>query len=223
MTSAQITVELSTIAIFVLTLLLTFFITREYAIKRARALLFWSLGLWLFVAGVALEIAFAFGVYNGWLANSYIVVVTLLVQFLALGSMQLINSAKLKKAYYGFCIVATAILFYSVIAYPAAYILSSAGVAVKSTSLAATIASLLITFPAAAILVVVAALTYIKTRSLKMLSIIAGVIVVSAAGTLYIVSFPALLYYSEFFGILLLWLGFFDMHMLKPKGKLSIR
>ena len=219
MTSVQITVAISTIVILVLTLLLTFFITRDYAVKRTRALLFWSLGLWLFVAGVGLETAFALGVYNGWLANLYIVVVTLLVQFLALGSMQLISSTKLKKAYYGFCIATTAILFYSVIAFPAAYILSSAGVAIKSTSLAATIASLLTTFPAAAILVAVAALTYIKTRSPKMLSIIAGVIVVSVAGTLYIVSFPALLYYSEFFGILLLWLGFFDMRMLRLKGK----
>ncbi len=46
------------------------------------------------------------------------------------------------------------------------------------------------------------------TASKKMLSIIAGVIIVSIAGSLYIVHFPAFLYYSEFIGISLLWFGF---------------
>ena len=56
----------------------------------------------------------------------------------------------------------------------------------------------------------IAAISYKRTRSKKMLSIIAGVIVVSIAGTLYIASFPEFLYFSEFIGILLLWAGFFD-------------
>ncbi|MEM3841580.1 MAG: hypothetical protein QXN59_02730, partial [Candidatus Micrarchaeaceae archaeon] len=64
------------------------------------------------------------------------------------------------------------------------------------------------TFPAAIILIAIAAKSYIKKRSAKMISIIAGVLVVSTAGTLYIAAFPAFLYYSEFIGILLLWLGF---------------
>ncbi|MDE1870492.1 MAG: hypothetical protein KGH71_05965, partial [Candidatus Micrarchaeota archaeon] len=66
------------------------------------------------------------------------------------------------------------------------------------------------TFPAATVLVIVAAMGYRRTRSLKMVSIIAGVVVVSVAGTLYIASFPSFLYYAEFAGMLLLWMGFYD-------------
>ena len=77
------------------------------------------------------------------------------------------------------------------------------------------VTSSIATFPAAIVIIWVAAASYIQKRNVKMLSIIAGVIVVSIAGTLYIASFPAFLYYSEFFGILLLWLGFFDFSKLK--------
>jgi hypothetical protein len=61
------------------------------------------------------------------------------------------------------------------------------------------------------------AVSYRKTRNKKLLSIIAGVIVVSIAGTLYIVAFPAFLYYAELAGIALLWLGFVDFK--SPGGK----
>ncbi len=216
---SSLVVQLSTVVILLLALVLAFFITREYSVKRARPLLFWSVGLWMFAAGVAIEVLFAFNIYYGWLADLYVAVVALLVQFLAVGSMQLVKSPMARKAYYLFCVATTAFLLYSVVAFPAAYILNSVGVAVKPTSTMATVASLLMTLPAAGILVAVALLTYIKTRNPKMLSIIAGVVVVSFAGTLYIVSFPALLYYSEFIGILLLWIGFFDMRMLRPTGR----
>jgi hypothetical protein len=72
-----------------------------------------------------------------------------------------------------------------------------------------------VTFPAAIILILIAALSYRKTRNPKLISIIIGVVVVSVAGTLYIVQFPAFLYYAEFIGILLLWIGFVDFSLIK--------
>jgi len=72
------------------------------------------------------------------------------------------------------------------------------------------ITSSLVTFPASAILIIVAAFSYYKGHDRRMLSIILGTIIVSVAGTLYIAQFPAFLYYAEFIGIVLLWLGFFD-------------
>ena len=48
-----------------------------------------------------------------------------------------------------------------------------------------------------------------------MLSIIAGVVVVSIAGGLYIAAVPVFLYYSEFVGIILLWFGFFSFKKAK--------
>ncbi len=76
--------------------------------------------------------------------------------------------------------------------------------------LSVVITSSIVTFPAAAILIIVAGISYYRGHDKKMLSIILGTIIVSIAGTLYIVQFPAFLYYAEFIGIVLLWLGFFD-------------
>lgn len=74
--------------------------------------------------------------------------------------------------------------------------------------LSVVIASSIITFPAAIIIIALALKTYFKQKKPKMISIVLGVIVVSIAGTLYVVQVPAFLYYSEFIGILLLWYGF---------------
>ncbi len=79
------------------------------------------------------------------------------------------------------------------------------------------IASSTVTFPAAAVIIAVAALSYKSTKSRKMLSIITGVVIVSIAGTLYIAAYPEFLYYAEFVGILLLWLGFFDFGVLRKR------
>ena len=73
--------------------------------------------------------------------------------------------------------------------------------------------SSIITFPAAAVLAIIAIKSYLKTKDIRNLSIVAGVIVVSVAGTLYIVQFPSLLYLAEFIGIAMLWIGFY-----RPKG-----
>ena len=72
------------------------------------------------------------------------------------------------------------------------------------------VASSIATFPASLVIIATALLSYLKTRSRKMLSIILGVIIVSIAGTLYIVQFPVLLYYAEALGIVLLWIGFYS-------------
>ncbi len=70
------------------------------------------------------------------------------------------------------------------------------------------VSSSFVSFPAAFFIILIAALSYKKSRNIKLLSIIAGVIVVSIAGTLYIAAIPVFLYYAEFIGILLLWIGF---------------
>jgi hypothetical protein len=204
------TVEFSTILIFILSTILAIFLTQNYFQKRTRSYLFWSLGLWCFSVGVVEEILFAFGYYSGLLIDSYLVIVALLVQFLALGSLQLVKSRRAKAAYSLYSIVGT-------VAIVALFFVTSVGNVVQNyvvygnLPLSVVIVSSLITFPVAAIIVATAALSYKKSKSYKMLSIIAGVVTVSIAGSLYIVQFPAFLYYSEFAGILLLWLGFFSL------------
>ncbi|EQD66108.1 conserved hypothetical protein, membrane [mine drainage metagenome] len=169
--------------------------------------MFWSIGMWFFTIGVLLEIVFAAGIYSEALIAIYLFTAVLVVESLALGSMQLIKSAVLKRSYYIYSIAATALLAYSLYTSNIGnVILHHIVFGLLPTFI--VIASSIITFPAAIILIAIAAMSYMHKHSMKMLSIIAGVLVVSVAGTLYIAAFPAFLYYSEFIGILLLWAGF---------------
>ena len=198
-----------TVIVFVLTLVLTLIMTGSYLRGRKSSTLFWSLGMWSFTIGVLLEILFALGIYSEPLIALYLFIVAILVEFLALGSMQLIQSKKLKQIYYVYCILSTIFVAYSLIATKITnFILNY--IAYGNPPLLVIYSSSFVTFPAAAILIIIAAKSYLQKKSYKTLSIILGVVIVSIAGTLYIVQFPSLLYAAEFIGILLLWAGFYS-------------
>lgn len=201
-----------TIVVFILSLVLTIFLTKSYLRVNKSNLLFWSLGLWAFTIGVLLEILFAYGLYSTFLIDLYLFIVAVLVEFLALGSMELMQSRKLKGSYYLFCIASTIFVLYSLVVSKMPNLISNY-IVYGPLPILVVYSSSIVTFPAAAILVIIAALSYRKKKDYRMLSIIIGVIIVSVAGTLYIVSFPAFLYIAEFIGIVLLWIGFF-----RPKG-----
>ena len=205
----QFSVELSTVVIFILSTVLAGFLTRNYVQRKSRNYLFWSIGLWLFSVGVLEEIIFSLGYYDQFLIKSYLGVVAVLVESLALGSIQMVKSEKVRNAYYLYAVLTTIATIYILSSVSIGNVLINY-VVFGALPLSVIVVSSVITFPAAAIIVVTAALSYRKSRSYKMLSIISGVIVVSIAGSLYIAEFPAFLYFSEFAGILLLWLGFYS-------------
>jgi cytochrome bd-type quinol oxidase subunit 2 len=204
----QIEALVITVVTFILSLVLTIFLTKSYLKGRKTSNLFWSLGMWAFTIGVLLEIIFAMAIYNAFLNAFYLLIVALLVELLALGSIQLIKSRNMKICYYVFSVIATIFVIYSLIATSNANLVKDY-VASEVPSLLVIYASSIITFPAAVIIAVIALLSYKRTKDYRNLSIFVGVCFVSIAGTLYIAAFPALLYISEFVGILLLWNGFF--------------
>ena len=205
--TSQLAAEITTIVVFVASLGLAAVMSFKYAKKQSKPLLWWSIGMWIFALGVLLEIFFAFGSVSQLLVSIYLLVVALIVEALAMGSMQLVKSKKIRNSYYVFAAASSLLLIYSVAAAPSPNVIISY-VAGGPPSLPVILASSLITFPAAVILVVVAYLGYRQRHDKRLLSIIAGVVVVSVAGTLYIVQYPALLYLSEVIGIGLLWYGF---------------
>ncbi len=150
---------------------------------------------------------FAFGIYSYLLAFIYLLTVSLVVGFLALGSIFLLNNKVLKSLFIVYFIFTTIFLIYTLITSQIGNIIVNYVVA-GSIPLPIIISSSLMTFVSSIIIIVIAALSYKRKKDKRMLSIIAGILVVSFAGTMYIASFPSLLYYSEFIGILLLWLGF---------------
>lgn len=212
--------EISTIIILILSLGLTLIITGNYLKKKQASLLAYTSGLWIFSISVALEVVFSTGYETGLLLKSYLVLVAILVELLALGSVLLLHSRKFTISYGVFMIISTAFILISAAVSPVGDIVTH-GVVFGVIPLLISISSIVITFPAAIVLILIAAVSYKKTRNPKLISIIIGVIVVSVAGTLYIVEFPAFLYYAEFVGILLLWIGFVDFSFIKKMFKRS--
>ncbi|MEM4772136.1 MAG: hypothetical protein QW460_03960 [Thermoplasmatales archaeon] len=163
--------------------------------------------------GVALEVVFSVGVFNEALIDVYTLVVAVLVGFLALGSTSLLSRKRLFLSYVLYFALTASFLMVTLLLTHIGNIISR-GVVFGPLPMLVVISSSLVTFPAAALLIIISLLSYAKTKSWKLISIVAGVIVVSIAGTLYIASFPSFLYIAEFIGILLLWFGFVDFRYL---------
>lgn len=201
--------EFSIAVILVLSVLLSIVLTRSYFRHKSASYIAWSAGLWLFTIAVLEELLFSDGIYSQFMIKVYLALVAILVQFLAIGSLMLAGKRMANRAYYLYSIAATAFLIFTLAISSVGDIITNY-VVYGPLPLMTTAASSMVTFPAAVILIVMAALSYKQTHNRKMLSIIAGVIVVSIAGTLYIAKFPSFLYYAEFIGILLLWAGFYS-------------
>lgn len=211
-------VEITTLVILILSVALSSLLTKNYIEKKSGSILLWSSGMWLFSLAVALEVVFSFGVREIFLIKAYLFVVALLVDILSLGSMLLIRGKRIIIVYGVYSLAAALFLVVAIITSTVGNIITN-GVVFGALPVLVVIASSALTFPAAIALIAVALLSYRKKRNPKMLSIVAGVIVVSVAGTLYIASFPAFLYFAEFIGILLLWIGFIDFKSLFLKSE----
>ncbi|KQB35609.1 hypothetical protein, partial [Acidiplasma aeolicum] len=156
---------------------------------------------------VFLELLMAAGIFSRFLIDLYLFLVAILVDFLAMGSFALFGNKKYLNYYYLYTGLASIFLLITLIIYPVGKIIIH-HIVFGPLPLMVVVSSSFVSFPAAFFIILIAALSYKKSRNIKLLSIIAGVIVVSIAGTLYIAAIPVFLYYAEFIGILLLWIGF---------------
>ncbi|AAT43417.1 hypothetical protein [Picrophilus oshimae] len=197
----------STIVILILSAILTYVISKTYMKTKRTHLFYWSAGLFVFTVSVLLETLMASGIYNVFIISLYLFLVAVLVNFLSLGSFALYNNKKFENYYYIYSGITVIFLIITLALYPPGYLISDY-IVYGPLPLPVTISSSFVTFPAAFFIVLIAIISYKKNKNKKLLSIIAGVIIVSIAGTLYIARFPVFLYYAEFIGIVLLWIGF---------------
>lgn len=209
-----------TLFVFVASFILSAILTLTYLRSGKNSVLMWSSGMWLFAVSVLLEIIFALGIYRESLIDLYLFLVAILVQLLSMGSVLLLKSRRLTGIYAVYSVAADIFLLYSLITTHIGSILQG-GVVFGALPMAVITGSSLVTFPAAVALVAISALSYRRSRNTKLLSIIVGTVVVSVAGTLYIVSFPAFLYVAELVGIILLWAGFVDFGVLRKISMIS--
>lgn len=205
----QIEALLATGIVTIFAGVLAVLMTQAYSRNKQSSHLYWSAGLWVFVVSAFLEILFAYGYYSAFAMALYLFTIVILVQLLSLGSIQLVQSNRIRYGYTLFTAIVAVIALISVAVGPITNLVKSY-VVLGQPTLFIILASSLATFPAAIVLIWVAAMGYKKSRSPKMLSIIAGVFVISLAGFLYITYFPAALYLAELVGVFLLFYGFYS-------------
>ncbi len=204
-------VFVSTMIIFALSFILSALVSLSYTRIRSPNQLLWSIGMWVFAVCALLESFFALGSYSQFLIKLYLLLVAVLVEFLAMGSVVLLKKRVFSYLYAAYSITVTAFLVYSLAASGSLGNLIRDGVVSGSLPTAVTIGSVLITAVGATLLILISMVSYVKERNPRLLSIILGVLVLSAGGALYITAFPSFLYLSEFLGILLIWFGVVDL------------
>lgn len=219
---ADLLVGVSTIVFFLLSSVLALFLTDAYAVRRQRSYLYWSIGLWLFALTDLFEMLFAFGTYASLMGQVYLFVVAFMVIPLAMGSLELIKTVNIRRVYLGYSVVTVLLLAYFTFSVDPGNIVVGSVVG-ANIPINVIIYSSLITFPAMVVLIVVALLSSLRTKRKKMLWIVLGMLVFGVSGTLYIAAFPAAVYYGEFIGLVMLWLGFFDFSVLKRKRQATGR
>lgn len=196
-----------TIFISVAILILAYRLFNKYKKTKGISFLFWGAGLAIFGVATLLETIFALGIYNALLIDGYLFLVVVLVQFLSFGSIELVKTKRYRDVYYAFSIAIGGLTLISIAMTNQGYLMQNFVVA-GLPSLWVLVTSSIAVFAASGVIVVTAAKSYLAKRSWRMLSIIAGVIIVATAGSAYIVQYPWLLYPSEFVGMVLLWIGF---------------
>lgn len=195
-------------ALSAVSLILAFLVLARYRRGRQPFHLLWGLGLFLVFVSIALEAVVYFGVAPQVLLQSYFVISAVLVGILSLGSAELSLKLRWRVAWFGYMGVTGIALV--VVGFLSSV---STGVVVNGVisgvpSTTVVILSSLITIPAAAMLIVTSAYGAIREKRYHLFYITFGTIVFSIAGALYVVSFPVSMYYADFVGVALLFLGF---------------
>jgi len=223
MLGSSVAVLASLVGLTVLSLALAILAGRKYLLDKTRALFFWTVGLALVFVTVAEEALLYWGTWSQLLIQSYVFFVAALVGVLSLGSAELSLSYRLRLVYGGYIVAATVLM--GVLTFTTTF---SSSVMLQSgvvTGLPPTLVqegSILLTVPGALLMIIASLLAVIRKKRWNMLYIATGAIVLSASGSLYVASAPVTLYYGEFIGIFLLFLGFINVPLFRSEMPLPI-
>ena len=191
-----------------ISLLLAAFLLRRYVQGHRPSYLYWGIGILLVVVTLAQEVALYTGVWSQLLIRSYLVLVALLVGLLSLGSAEISLAGRYKGVWFGYIGVASLAVTIVGVVTPVPSSILYEGVVWNLPPIAIVVASSLLTIPGAMLLIVASLYGAWKQKRLELLYITVGTIIISVSGSLYIVSFPTTLYFAEFVGVVLLFLGF---------------
>jgi hypothetical protein len=181
---------------------------------RSRHQLMFGIGLSFGTAALLIELAAYVGLVTGWLLQSYVFLSAAIVGVLSLGSARAFRPGRFEGIYTAYIAAVGAAVGWWSFTTPLSATMVQHGVIVGNPPLVLLLLSSLMTVPATVVLVVAAVLHLRRSFRPQGLLMISGASVLGAGGFLYIASFPVMLYYAEFVGILMLFLGLTDLSRL---------
>jgi len=172
-----------------------------------RGQLMWGLGLSLATAATAVEVVVYLGVVASPLLQAYVFCSAAIVGVLSLGSTRAIRSARFRTGYTAYTLVMCAVVAGFSFTTPLPNSMISSGVITGNPPMTLLVLSTLVTGPATVVLLSAVVLSLRMSWQWRTVMMGIGASVLAAGGALYIASFPVALYYAEFIGIILIFLG----------------
>ncbi len=198
------------ISLFLLTALLALLsvagLLRFYRF-RVRSQLMWASGLALAAAAMAIEAVVYAGVVSSGLLQAYVFFSAAIVGILSLGATKVLRRPRLEEVYTAYTLVTCALVAVACAIVPLPLSMVTDGIIMGNPPVSLIVLSSFVTVPATIVLLVATAVSLRRSWRWQTLLMAAGAVILGAGGALYIASFPIALYYAEFLGIFLLFLG----------------
>jgi hypothetical protein len=202
-----------TISLGLLTGVLVILATRGFVRffqTRKHSQLGWGVGLGFGATATAIELLAYVGFVNSVMLQAYVFFSAAIVGTLSLGSVRAFRRAVYRNLYAGYIITVSAVVGFFCFTTPVPASIVEGGVIAGNPPTFLLELSMMITIPATVVLLGFAVISLRRSFHWKGLLMIAGASVLAAGGFFYIASFPVALYYAEFVGIVLLFIGLTD-------------
>lgn len=188
----------------------------RYAENRSRSQLMWGSGLSIATAAMAVECTVYLGTVSSPILQLYVFCSAAIVGVLSLGATKILRSPRVERYYTGYILATCGLVAVASALTPLPVSMVSGGIISGNPPISLIVLSSLVTVPATVVLLTATALSLRRTWRWQTLLMAAGAVILGAGGALYIASFPIALYYAEFIGILLLFLGLVSLPQAAP-------
>jgi len=188
----------------------------KYRENRSRSQLMWGGGLSIATAAMAVESVVYLGVVSSPLLQAYVFFSAAIVGVLSLGATKILRSPRVERVYTWYIAATCGLVAVASALTPLPDSMVTGGIISGNPPLDLILLSSLVTVPATVVLLTATALSLRRSWRWQTLLMAAGAVILGAGGALYIASFPIALYYAEFIGILLLFLGLVSLPQPTP-------
>lgn len=185
-------------------------LVRSYR-DRSRHQLMFGLGLIAGTAALAVELVAYVGIVDSVLLQLYVFLSAAIVGLLSLGSARGFRAGRFEGGYTAYMAAVLVALAWFSFTTPLRSTMVDQGIIAGNPPLFLLALSFLVTLPATVVLLTAAVVHLRQSFRPKGLLMISGACVLGAGGAFYVASFPVVLYYAEFVGIVMLFLGLTDL------------